>query len=202
MTHWFLLYAVHRHSDTLRAALASFHAAGIERIVMLPDNGTLGPMGNTHRALVMGVQQGAPGDQICVLQDDMVLCRDTLLALSRRPLVSTAVLFTPEQNVEHHHRDKAGWVPLSPSWGTWGGMVMLSWKTARAVIEHPFWLRHLMTTRDRRQSDAALFETLRLMDEPCLQHVPSLSDHIGGSASTIGNDHGDETRGYRYNEWG
>lgn len=56
--------------------------------------------------------------------------------------------------------------------------------------------------RLKRSPDGCLFAAIGSLKLALYHPLPSLVDHVGLHASTIGNTHEDgATRGYRFNEW-
>lgn len=202
MIHFGIIHATQRAEPTLHACIASLNECGAQSIAVMPDNGTWGTFKNWNRAMEHLLTIAKPGDSVCVLDDDFVLHRDALIILGQSPNPDAIhILFTVEQNIEHNLRGGSGWIDNPVGWGSWGGGIVFPLEAAERHVKSPFYRRHLLTFRNGRHIDAANFETIRLNGDQVLHHLPSLADHIGGHSSTLNNDHGSETRGFRFNEW-
>jgi hypothetical protein len=200
MIHWGMTTTPHREHGTIERTLKSLVAAGINDVRMFVDDGSFGCKMNFDRAL----KEVFGGDYIdgytAILQDDMVACNDALKVIEAR-LSPDEVLsvFAPLHNVRHCP-DQTGWVDLNPGWEGWGNMFVIPDAVVAEVLTHPFYLEHLDNDLDQQHTDACLWEVFRRMGQRVVTHVPSLFDHIGHT-STIGNIHGPETSGHRFNEW-
>lgn len=202
MIHFGIIHAVHRTESTLPRCIASLHAAGAESIEVFPDNGTFGAFHNWNRAICRLIEKAGERDQVCVVDDDFVVCKDALvwLANNRAP-DQVHTLYTPEQNIPHNLRQERGWVYVPVGWGSWGGMIVMPRDIASKMVRHAFYRRYYINDQKGHQIDAVPYETLRLMgNEQVWHHLPSLADHIGAAASTLGNDHA-ITGGFRFTEW-
>lgn len=202
MIHFGIIHAVHRTESTLPRCIASLHAAGAESIEVFPDNGTFGAFHNWNRAMCRLIEKAGHHDHVCVVDDDFVVHKDALVILARHNMVDQVhTLYTPEQNIPHDRRQEDGWELVPVGWGSWGGMIVMPQYTARALVQHTFYRRYYINDQKGHQIDAVPYETLRLMGiEQVWHHLPSLADHIGAAASTLGNDHA-ITGGFRFKEW-
>jgi hypothetical protein len=198
MIHWGMTSTPHREHGTIGSTLKSLVAAGINDVRMFVDDGYFGCKKNFHRAL-RDMYIGSHS-HIAILQDDMVASKEALSVIEAR-LSTDEVLsvFAPLHNVRHCP-DETGWVDLNPGWEGWGNMFVIPDAVVAEVLTHPFYLEHLDNDLDQQHTDACLWEVLRRMGQRVVTHVPSLFDHIGHT-STIGNIHGPETSGHRFNEW-
>lgn len=202
MIHFGVIHAVHRTEPTLHKCVASLHAAGAESIELFPDNGTFGAFHNWNRAMLRLVEKAGFHDRVCVVDDDFVVHRDALVLLARHGTHDQVhTLYTPEQNIPHDLRPSTGWELVPVGWGSWGGMIVMPYNVAKALVEHPFYRRYYITDQQGKQIDAVPYETLRMIGhEKVWHHLPSLADHIGNASSTLGNEHS-ITGGFRFNEW-
>lgn len=202
MIHFGIIHFTKRIRHTLPACIASLHAAGCSSMMVYPDAGEYGALGNFHRALSDLYKRCYPGDFVCVVDDDLVvhhsaIARSVALYTDQEPRAWT--LYTVEQNIPHELRDRDGWVEAPVSIGTWGGMVVLHRDLVPQVLAkmEPM----LKDETLQRAPDAVLYEALNRAGVKVLHHLPSLAEDIGHGASTIGNEHTPDTAGFRFNEW-
>jgi hypothetical protein len=207
MIHFAILHSVHREQQTLLECIKALHLAGAESIRVLPDNGTFGAFKNWNRAM-KAIEKDAEGyDLLCVLDEDFIVYREALVkvaALGRDFFEdgNACALMTMEQNIPHELRNEEGWVSAPFGFNTWGGGIVMAHHTASRLMSHSYYRRYLNTDKEGRLIDAVPFETLNQMGAMLMQHLPSLSEHIGTESSLLGNDHtGGLTRGFRFNEW-
>lgn len=189
-----------RQTPMIHAVLGSLARCGVLSVRVQIDDGSFGAMGNYDMLLSGMIANSEKGDQLVVLQDDMVACprlHDILEGAAIGHGDRVHALFTPAQNIPDH-RDANGWVDINPGWGGWGGCFMIPREIALRMVNDEFWRAH--AARSRKQADACTWEVMRLRGIPVAAHVPSLLDHIG-MESTLGHEHSDETRGFRFNEW-
>lgn len=202
MIRFGILSYVKREPSTIQGTLASLLQAFPRTTpTIYPDDGRWGASLNLARALE-DLSRG--GGCVCVLDDDLVLdpaTRDRLQEAWKAHGDEAAFsLWTIEQNLPHERREERGWLRVDAHKHLWGGAVMMSADTAAMCA---FRIRH-MVKEDRElatKPDACIFMALEKMRTPLYFHVPSLADHAGLEASTIGNthEHG-ETRGYKFGE--
>lgn len=198
MIRWGMTHATQREQRTIGRVLGSLMDAGVEDVRVFSDDGRYGCKMNYHRAFSTMTSEANSWDFIAIIQDDMVPCKQLIETVNSRPRQS-ASLFTPHHNVRHCPDDN-GWVDLNPGWGGWGTQFLLPVEVCREVLAHPFYIEHLHNELDQRHTDACMWEVLQRMGERVVTHIPSLFDHIG-ETSTIGNTHGEQTRGHRFGEW-
>lgn len=188
----------------LHRTVCSLVDAGAASVAIYRDYIGDGPVIMLRRALDDMVTRAMPGDLICVSDDDLTYHQEAVhrafVQLSNKP-GHACTLWTIEQNLAHELRDSSGWVPSPVNKWSWGGSVVLEvgWailvaQEIPAVInEHPDLVR---------SPDGTLYEAIKRLGIPVWHHIPSLADHIGTEASTLGNDHSrGDTRGYRYDQW-
>lgn len=202
MIRFGILSYVHREPATLPGTLASLlKAFPRECPTIFPDDGRWGAALNLARALE-DLSRG--GGWVCVLDDDLVLDVSTRQRLQdgwqNHGDEAAFSLWTIEQNIPHERREERGWVRVDAHKHLWGGAVMMSADNAAMCA---FRIRHMVKEDPELSTkpDACIFMALEKMRTPLYFHIPSLADHIGLEASTIGNthEHG-ETRGYLFGE--
>jgi len=190
----------------LHTTVLSAIECGALSVSVLRDTVGAGPTAMLIRALAT-VAQGKAGDElVCVMDDDLVLAPDAIskawACLQGQPKGTAATLWTIEQNVPHDKREAHGWLEIAPHANLWGGAVVMRVEdvlTVRSGIEEVW--QHSPSLH--RCPDTAIYSALDRAGMRVLHHLPSLADHIGTEASTIGNDHNDgQTKGFRFNEWG
>ena len=202
MTHFGIIHYTKRVRDTLTDCIASLHAAGVSYMAIYPDAGEFGALRNMHRALVDLALHAAPEDHVCVVDDDLVVCLYALDLTYKRIKdgnVPALTMYTVEQNIPHDLREANGWVEAPVSVNTWGGVVVMERMVALMVADRM--LKMLDDPQLQKAPDAAMFKALGELGIPVLHHLPSLVQDIGDGASTIGNEHTPETKGFRYHEW-
>jgi len=207
--HFGILHSVHRKQQTLLECIAALHAAGAQSIMVFPDNGAQGPIGNWSRAITALYDMSELGDLLCVLDEDFILHNEALVKLEALDNAdwfnegNAATLITMEQNIDHSLRAAVGWADEPFGYNTWGGGIVMAPGTALRLRTHPYFVRYLTGHTDGgKLIDAVPFETLRLMGARLKQHLPSLADHIGTDGSLLGNNHENGlTRGFRFEEW-
>lgn len=198
MIHWAMTCTPNREVETVRQVLSSLMDAGVRDVRLFLDDGKLGCKMNYHRAITSLLQNAHEWDHIAALQDDMIPCHDLLRILGPAPS-RVASMFAPHHNVRHCDGQR-GWVDLNPGWGGWGTQFLIPVHVLRDILRHEFYLEHLANVNDQRHTDACMWETMQRMGVSVVTHIPSLFDHIGFH-STIGNIHGEDTRGYKFDEW-
>jgi hypothetical protein len=199
-----ILSYVNRQPATLPGTIASLlNAFPRECPTVFPDDGRWGASLNLARALDE-LQKNSHDLMVCVLDDDLVLdlsARTRLLeAMQTYGNEAAFSLWTIEQNLPHDLRDTLGWVRVDAHMHLWGGAVVMS-------VERAARCAHLIRGFVKEdptlgtKPDACLFMGLEKMRVPLYFHTPSLVDHVGLEASTIGNTHAHgETRGYKFGE--
>lgn len=201
MINFGILSYVRRDPPTLPGTLASLlEAFPMSAPQVFTDDGRWGASLNLARALDTLAERS--NNLVCVLDDDLLIdksaCARIIEGLQAHGITSCYSLWTIEQNIPHDQREASGWLKVDPHMHLWGGSVVMSPERARLAASH---IRTLVaeTPQMRTKPDAALFASLEHMAADLYFHIPSLADHAGLAASTIGNthDHG-ETRGYKF----
>ena len=196
-----ILSYVRRDPPTLPSTLASLlEAFPMSAPQVFTDDGRWGASLNLARALETLAERS--NNLVCVLDDDLLIdknaCARIIEGLQAHGITSCYSLWTIEQNIPHEQREASGWLKVDPHMHLWGGSVVMSPERARLVASH---IRTLVAENPQMctKPDAALFTSLERMAADLYFHIPSLVDHAGLDASTIGNthDHG-ETRGYKF----
>jgi len=202
MIRFGVLNHVGREPSTLQATLASLLVANpMNAPQVFTDDGRWGASANLARAL-MTLSEGNHYN-VCVIDDDVVLSVHTMNRITEAMMNlgdHAYSLWTIEQNIPHEDRERTGWVEVTPHMHLWGGAVVmgpeLSRRVAGLIRDYVDAERSFNT-----KPDACLYRALQELGSKLYFHIPSLMDHAGLEASTIGNthDHG-ETRGYKFAE--
>ena len=203
MIRFGIIHAVHRSRPTLPDCVASLYAAGAEEIRIFPDNGRHGALGNMRRAILSLAHDNHPWEShICVVDDDLILHESALSLVHRAIRANPGVvltMYTVEQNIPHELRTQSGWVEAPVNVHTWGGVIVMPVSIAYTVAVK---MREDMEKkRLLKAPDAAMYEAIEQLGLPVLHHLPSLVQDIGDGASTLGNEHTPDTKGFRWNEW-
>lgn len=209
--HFAVIHATYREQHTMPACVASLYAAGVEHVHLFPDSGVYGAMRNLDRALRYLVEQAGGDDHVCVVDDDLAVTPDALIHLKAfieqdhdGPNDNVRTLYTVEHNVRHVHNKEAtpfGWTAVKAEFGLWGGMVVMPWAIANAVLKHPYWIRYKNNHRVGKHCDSALYATLGHMGVGVWHPIPSLATDISGGSTTLGTTNKDALHGYRFGEW-
>lgn len=202
MIHAAITHFTKREQNTLGPVVASLHNAGIYVPRLYIDDGRFGCKRNFERAIMRLSSVAEAGDYVTILQDDMVPCEAAggILAEAMVDMPGCALaMYTPAHNVRHAAQAR-GWVQVKEGWGAWGNQFMLPANVAKLVVAHDFFREHMANENDQQHTDSCMWETLKRLGVPVYAHVPSLFDHIG-TKSTIGNEHGPATAGYRFSDW-
>lgn len=188
----------------LHTTVLSAIEAGALSVSVLRDTTAAGPTAMMLRALA-AISQGKASDElVCVMDDDLELAPDALTkawaCLQGQPNGTAVTLWTIEQNIPHEEREKRGWQEVAPHANLWGGAVVMRVEDVadvRSCIESVWQMSPCLN----RCPDTAMYSGLKKASMRLLHHIPSLVDHMGTEASTIGNthEHG-ETRGYKFAE--
>lgn len=209
MIHFGIIHAVHRSRHTLTDCIAALHAAGCNDPQVFSDRGEYGALRNLIRALSSmlrsrGLSGADAPHYFCVVDDDLVVCLEALRIVKERidkDAPDALTMYTVEQNLPHAIRDQRGWVEAPVSVNTWGGMVVIRQDVAVEVLVD---LCDIAEMRPylAKCPDSALYLALERLHVPVLHHIPSLTQDIGDGASTLGNEHTPETKGYKFEQWG
>lgn len=203
MINFGILSYVLRDPPTLPGTLTSLlDAFPMSAPQVFTDDGRWGASLNLARALDTLSQRS--NNLVCVLDDDLVIapsaCGRIIEALQTHGIAGCYSLWTIEQNIPHEQRDASGWLKVNPHLHLWGGAVVMSPEMARRAA---YYIRLLVRDNAelRNKPDAVLFSSLEHFGADLYFHIPSLVDHAGLDASTIGNTHDrGETRGYKFAE--
>lgn len=207
MIHFGVIHATIRVRHTLPECIASLYAAGVNYVSVFPDVGVYGAMRNLDRALWQLIQMAGEKDHVCVVDDDLVVCKDALLIMEEGLQANEirsfyTVAHTVRHLTEEERANVRGWYQIKPNFGDgWGGMLVLPRAVAIEVVNHTYWRRYAQTDIEGKKCDAVLYETLRYLGHLVNLHLPSLAGDIGHGISTIGNEHTPETQGVRFDEW-
>jgi len=190
----------------LKETMCSLVAAGASRINIYRDEHATGPTATLIRSLrAIADEQRDHHALVCIVDDDLVFAPDAVVkaeaAMNSVPPGSVVSMWTIEQNLPHESREGTGLVRVQPSVNIWGGCVVMPQYIAKAVTDQ---MREEWKADERlkRSPDGCLFSAIGALKLALYHHLPSLVDHVGLQASTIGNNHEDgATRGYRFNEW-
>ena len=193
-------------ASLLRATVSSLVDAGADRISIYRDEHKTGPTANLIRSLkAIAEEQSAHDALVCIVDDDLVFAPGAAMrayaAALAVPPGSVVALWTIEQNIPHEKREERLLVRVVAGVNTWGGCVVMPQYMAKMVAER---MREEWKRDERlgRSPDGCLFSAIGAIGLGLYHPVPSLVDHAGLQASTIGNNHEDgATRGYRFNEW-
>lgn len=208
MIHFAIIHATYRESPTIIQTMGSMHAAGIPYFGVSTDNGVLGAMRNVDKALRQLVSIAKEGDHVCVVDDDLAMCKDALCimveSVKDNPLACHS-FYTVAHTVRHlepEQLERTGWVEITPNfYDAWGGMVVMPKFIAEDVLRHTYWNRYKQTDKVGKHCDAALYETLGRMKHNVRFHLPSLATDISGGSTTIETGNKEVLAGYRFNEW-
>lgn len=203
MIHLGIIHAVHRVRPTIHQTIASLGLSGFPPPIVFADDGTHGAMGNAMRALKALNRLAFHRDYVCVVDDDLVVCKPAMqlvqAAMASQPEALT--MYTVAQNLPHDQREGTGWISVKASEHLWGGMLLMRHDVARQVSEFLHYYLASNPGRFAKAPDAAFYHALGSLGVDVLHHLPSLTQDIGDGASTIGNEHTPETKGFRWEEW-
>lgn len=200
---------IHLPKPERRALLHTTVLSAIEMgalsVSVLRDNQAIGPTAMVQRALAAVAQGKADDELVCVMDDDLMLAPDALskawACMQAQPPRTALTLWTIEQNIPHSMREQRGWLDFPTHSQLWGGAVVMRASDVfdvRAAIGEAWASAPSLW----RCPDTAIYSALRSCGIRVLHHVPSLADHMGTEASTLGNTHHNgETRGYLFDQW-
>lgn len=209
MIHFGIIHATYREQPTLHVTIASLFAAGVESMEVFPDVGVFGAARNLDRALRELVMKAKDGDHVCVVDDDIAVCRDAMLIMGDRLKLKWSVphaasFYTVAHSIRHlgNTDTERGWHMVSPTFeDTWGGLVVMPRKMAIEVIACTYWRRYLTTHKAGKHCDAALYGALGSLGYDVAFHLPSLATDISDGSTTLGTTNKHELAGVRFNEW-
>lgn len=202
--HFGIIHAVYRERHTLPACLDSLYRCGIEAASLFADDGKYGAFGNYDRSLRSLIELAGPNEYVCVVDDDLIVWRDTLQILRDGIIAQPSAcftLYTIEQNLPHDLRSLIGWIEAPVNWHTWGGMIVMPKEIAVEMIRQPFYRDYAQNNPRGRHCDATPFAALGEMGATVMHHIPSLTTDIGQCNSTIGTDHTSDMAGFRWEQW-
>lgn len=207
MIHFGIIHATYREQPTLHKTIASLFAAGVESMEVFPDVGVFGAVRNVDRALRALIAKAKRGDHVCVVDDDLAVCRDALLimgeSIEKNPLVPHS-FYTVAHSVRHISGvgTERGWHAVNPTFeDTWGGMVVLPVNTAINVVTGDYWRRYVMNEKHGKHCDALLYGAIGRIGDMVRFHLPSLATDISEGSTTLGTTNKHELAGVRFNEW-
>ncbi len=92
------------------------------------------------------------------------------------------------------------WYESHLGWDSWGVCYIIPTQQLELLLNHPFYINHLLNYKKNQQVDACISQSFREMNLLRYYHNPSLVDHIS-TTSTIGHDKSlSKLKGFNFKE--
>jgi hypothetical protein len=152
-----------------------------------------GAFKNFDYALKWNIQNSSKNIFV-IVSDDTIFTEDFNLALTegmnKHPEAVFACFVLKTMPNINNLCGRTGWNDLSNvGWDFQGGNFAMSKATATKIINHPFYINHLLNYKENQQIDACIAEVCKLMQIPFYAHNNSLTYTIG-VISTLGHRSG------------
>lgn len=162
-------------------------------------------LGNLHNWFAASQKvRNKSGDYLLICEDDFTVCRSAkrrLLKLLRDKGqdkdFGCAALYTPKRNIDETSVSKNGWHPLFPGPRGWGAQALCF--SRKSLSDYMCSSEAVFINEQTGYIDISLLACFKRLGLAAYYHVPSLAQHDGRVASTIGHPNFDafDAVGYR-----
>ena len=158
-------------------------------------------LGNLHNWFAAAQRvKNKPGDFLLLCEDDFTVCKSAkqrLLRLLKEKGgdedFGCAALYTPKRNISNippKQAGKKGWLPLFPGPRGWGAQALCFSRTS--LSDYTCSPEAVFIDREHGYIDLSLLACFRRLGLAAYYHLPSLAQHDGRVASTLGHPNFEE----------